>query len=255
MQSEQVNELAKALSQAQSELSAASKDGKNPHFNSEYATLESVLTASKPIHKYGLSLVQGGGFLGDTYGLWTTLLHSSGQWVKTFYKLAPEKNGPQSLKSANTYARRDALQSLLGIPEADDDAESAVDRSQTVTQSRVTPSAPRPSHTPVVETSPSSPPMFDQGEEIPNFEDLPKDKPQLKFTKMALPGDGTVKMKDCPVLKFSEAWTSKYFANAKSYAEWVRWSLKDKGKQSQNNLDFVQWGIASGNLEQNFLND
>ena len=46
-QSEQINELSKALSVAQSQMSFARKDSKNPFFKSSYADLSSVWDACR----------------------------------------------------------------------------------------------------------------------------------------------------------------------------------------------------------------
>jgi hypothetical protein len=50
MSNENNNELNKALAEAQSAVFAATKDAKNPHFNSRYATLAEVLnTVREPL--------------------------------------------------------------------------------------------------------------------------------------------------------------------------------------------------------------
>jgi hypothetical protein len=62
-------------------------------------------------------------------------MHVSGQWIESEFVLPIVKQDPQAAGSAITYARRYALQSIAGIPTADDDAESAMLRSeQTKTQ-------------------------------------------------------------------------------------------------------------------------
>ena len=53
-------------------------------------------------------------------------MHISGQWLEMEYTLPTVKKDPQASGSAITYARRYALQSIAGIPTADDDAESAM---------------------------------------------------------------------------------------------------------------------------------
>jgi uncharacterized protein (DUF3820 family) len=59
----------------------------------------------------------------------TTLLHSSGQWVRGVYPVNPIKNDPQAIGSAITYARRYALASIVGVvAEEDDDGEMAMGR-------------------------------------------------------------------------------------------------------------------------------
>ena len=57
--SPEIHELAAALAKAQSEMGTAARDGTNPHFGNQYATLASVLAACRgPLTKYQLSLVQ-----------------------------------------------------------------------------------------------------------------------------------------------------------------------------------------------------
>ena len=65
-------------------------------------------------------------------------MHVSGQWVESEFVLPIVKQDPQAAGSAITYARRYALQSIAGIPTADDDAESAMLRGEDITR-RISP--------------------------------------------------------------------------------------------------------------------
>lgn len=126
--SEQINEIAKALAAAQSEMKAAKKDATNPFFKSGYATLESVSDACLPaLNKHGIAVTQTTARLGDgsLVTLETTLIHSSGQWIGSVYPVHPTKNDPQSLGSAITYARRYSLAAIAGVTVSDDDGEAA----------------------------------------------------------------------------------------------------------------------------------
>jgi len=58
------------------------------------------------------------------------LMHKSGQWLQGEYLLPLDKVTPQGAGSAITYARRYALQSLVGIPSVDDDSELAMYRNE-----------------------------------------------------------------------------------------------------------------------------
>ncbi len=123
LQSGEINELAKAMAKAQGAMTAAKMDGSNPHYRSNYATLDSIWTAArKPLSDNGLSVVQQ--LLPDGI-LLTTLMHESGQWMKSYLKLNPIKNDPQGVGSALTYGRRQAFAAMVGIAQADDDAEGA----------------------------------------------------------------------------------------------------------------------------------
>jgi hypothetical protein len=132
-QSESITDLATALCLAQAEMGGAIKDSNNPFFKSSYADLTSVIKVIKePFARHGLSFVQlpvtsaGGNGIGVT----TMLMHSSGQWIQSEYLLPMDKVTPQGAGSAITYARRYALQSLVGIPSVDDDSEMAMYRNE-----------------------------------------------------------------------------------------------------------------------------
>ncbi|MAD28986.1 MAG: single-stranded DNA-binding protein [Woeseiaceae bacterium] len=125
--SEQVNELATALCKAQGDMGGAVKDSSNPFFKSSYADLTSVIKAIKqPFSDNGLSYTQFPVSNEHGVGVSTRLMHTSGQWLEMEYTLPTVKKDPQASGSAITYARRYALQSIAGIPTADDDAESAM---------------------------------------------------------------------------------------------------------------------------------
>jgi len=132
-QSESITDLATALCLAQAEMGGAIKDSNNPFFKSSYADLTSVIKVIKePFAKYGLSFVQlpvtSAG--GNGIGVSTMLMHKSGQWLQSEYLLPMDKVTPQGAGSAITYARRYALQSLVGIPSVDDDSELAMYRNE-----------------------------------------------------------------------------------------------------------------------------
>ena len=124
LQSDQVEELAKALVEAQRTLGLVKKDNTNPFFKSDYATLEAVIMATRgPLTDNGLALTQTM-LPGDI--LVTTLLHISGQWIRSYLQIKPSKNDPQGVGSAITYGRRYARAAMLGVTQADDDGEAAV---------------------------------------------------------------------------------------------------------------------------------
>ena len=128
MQSPDIGKLAEALSKAQSRMEGAKKDGNNPFFKSDYSTLFSVWQACRgPLTENSLSVTQTMG--GNGTGLvtvYTTLMHSSGQWVKSALSIIPGKAGPQELGSCITYLRRYALAAMVGLSPLDDDGEAAM---------------------------------------------------------------------------------------------------------------------------------
>ncbi len=132
MQSENINELTKALVMAQGEMMPAVKDSVNPFFKSKYADLASVVEASRPsLIKYGLCVMQTTTVSGDKNTLVTTLAHTSGQWIKSEILINPVKNDPQGLGAAMTYLRRYSYAAMVGVVTEDDDGETAVGRGQT----------------------------------------------------------------------------------------------------------------------------
>ena len=125
--SESINELATALCAAQSQMGGAVKDSANPFFKSSYADLTSVIKAIKqPFADNGLSYTQFPVNDDSGVGVSTRLMHISGQWLEMEYTLPTVKKDPQASGSCISYARRYALQSIAGIPTAEDDAESAM---------------------------------------------------------------------------------------------------------------------------------
>ena len=151
-QSEEIGELAKALSKMQSVLGGTAKSKNNPFFKSKYSSLEDVWDAIRePLTDNGLSVVQTNRHGRETATTifkteWvpdikksipvavvgedrivsvvisTTLLHTSGQWISGELELVPLKNDPQALGSAITYGRRYGLAAITGVYQEDDDA-------------------------------------------------------------------------------------------------------------------------------------
>ncbi|MFP3859259.1 MAG: ERF family protein [Bacteroidales bacterium] len=128
-QSQEINELVKALSKAQAQMKGAKQDSKNPHFKSDYADLTSVWTACKgALTDEGLAIMQTIEYVESKILLVTTLAHSSGQWIKSFMPVMAVKMDPQGIGSALTYARRYALAAMVGVCPEDDDGETAMGR-------------------------------------------------------------------------------------------------------------------------------
>lgn len=129
-QSEQINELAKALCKCQSEMTFAVKDSLNPHFKSRYADLSAVWDAIRtPLTANGLSISQTMGIASDGRTVMISILmHISGQWIKSEIPVINEKNTCQSQGSGITYARRYALAALVGCVQDDDDGNEATSK-------------------------------------------------------------------------------------------------------------------------------
>lgn len=136
--SETITSIAPALHKAQSQMKDAKRDGDNPMFRSNYATLESVLDAVRgPLHANGLAVMQSPEGDGETLRIVTRIMHTSGEWIEGDFAMKPipakldrSEAGaraitPQAMGSAVTYARRYALSSLLGLGSDDDDGNAA----------------------------------------------------------------------------------------------------------------------------------
>lgn len=128
--SDEIKDLATALSKAQAEFHTADLNKINPYFKSSYADLLSIVAASRPaLTKHGLSVTQE--VSNDDLGaLWciTELMHNSGQWKLSRFRMVPPKNDIQAISSYNTYVKRMCYASLIGVVtgDEDDDGEIAV---------------------------------------------------------------------------------------------------------------------------------
>lgn len=125
--SEETSELFKAMSAFQSEVKQPKKDANNPFFKSKYVPLENVIDAIHTVgSKHGLSEMTYPAISenGLEYGVGVVITHLSGQYIQfPPVTLKPDKNTPQGVGAAMTYARRYALSSAFGIAsETDDDA-------------------------------------------------------------------------------------------------------------------------------------
>lgn len=129
MQSENIAELAAALSKAQASITGALKDSANPFFKSKYADLAACWDACrKQLTDNGLSVIQTTDIVADTVVVRTTLAHASGQWISGVLPVKAKDDGPQAQGSGITYARRYALAAIVGLAQIDDDAEAAQGR-------------------------------------------------------------------------------------------------------------------------------
>lgn len=136
--SQSIGKLADALNKAQNQMEKAKKDSNNPFFKSKYADLSSVWDACKDaVLSNGFCVMQplaGTDAKGNTL-IVTMLVHTSGEWVKGVLPMPATKSDPQSVGSAITYGRRYSLAAMLNVMLEDDDAESAMGRSQSQSKS------------------------------------------------------------------------------------------------------------------------
>ena len=135
--SEQLNELATALSKAQGEISDAEKSSDNPFFKSKYADLAEVLGQIRPIFSAnGLSIIQLPSLEAEGHvAVNTMLLHSSGQWVQDAMSMPVQgKNVAQESGSVITYMRRYAAAAVAGIAQVDTDANQAAKKGEALSE-------------------------------------------------------------------------------------------------------------------------
>lgn len=134
-QSEQIAQLATALSKAQAMMAGAKKDALNTHLKSKYADLASTWEACRDaLTRHELAVLQSPRSEVTSEGLAvivdTVLMHASGEWVSGSLLVPVTKPDAQGVGSAITYARRYALSAFAGIaPEDDDGAAASAPRS------------------------------------------------------------------------------------------------------------------------------
>ena len=124
--SDKIDKLAGALAKAQGEMDGATSSSTNPFFNSSYADLHTVISSAVPyLSKYGLAVSQGNEIIPGAVCVTTTLIHESGQWLRSKIKLPMDKVNAQGVGSATTYGRRYGLAAMVGIAQFDDDGSAS----------------------------------------------------------------------------------------------------------------------------------
>jgi len=126
--SESISKIAAALVAFSSEVKSIAHDSENPHFKSQYTSLDHMIDETKPIlAKNGLSVMQFPGGDGDRITVRTMILHNSGEWIESEpLILKPVKLDPQGAGSAITYARRYSYAAALSLSLGDDDDANSV---------------------------------------------------------------------------------------------------------------------------------
>jgi len=122
--SESIKNIATAMQVFHEEMNSIPKTADNPFFKSKYVPLDKILTAIKnPLKKANLTFMQ---FPTGENELETIILHESGEWMSSAFKMKPVKQDPQAYGSVITYQRRYALSAILGLnTDPDDDGNSA----------------------------------------------------------------------------------------------------------------------------------
>ena len=127
--SETFKTLGAAMLKVQSAVSGVTKDSKNDHFKSKYASLENVVSAIRPAClEAGLLVTQAAGAPteGGLVQVETLLIHTeSGEWMRVVLPMPVTKADAQGVGSAITYACRYSLMAMFNIPPVDDDGNAA----------------------------------------------------------------------------------------------------------------------------------
>ena len=126
-----VYNLRSAMLEFQKLSVTAKKDGKNPHFRSNYSKLESVIEAVNQGNQFGLFFTQEievKNYQRDIVVV-TTVRHIDDD--NTYVSKLPillddvSMKNPQKIGSAIAYAKRYTLQAVYGLPSEDDDGNEA----------------------------------------------------------------------------------------------------------------------------------
>ena len=126
--SEKVDKLLPALLEAQRAIEYAHKDGTNPHFQSTYPTLTSLIDAVKPhYNKANVLIVQGAITTGEPWVEMATrfIECESGQWCETSFGLTPNDGKAHAMTGGSTYCSRYSLRALALVGADDDDGNAA----------------------------------------------------------------------------------------------------------------------------------
>jgi len=109
-------------------IEGVTKDSRNPHFKNSYISLTKLLDVVLPVLTgKGLVLIQTPTTVVGGPGLRTAIVDvDTGETVEGEVPLMLERDNPQGLGSAITYARRYALMSMLAlVADEDDDGQAA----------------------------------------------------------------------------------------------------------------------------------
>ncbi len=121
-QSEQIGELAKALSKFQGQMECVAGSDANPYYKTKYAKLHVIRDAIRiPLSQNELSVIHSPQYENGIDLLETILMHSSGQWKRSVIHVRTAKPDCQSLGAGLTYTQRQALCCILGLATFEDD--------------------------------------------------------------------------------------------------------------------------------------
>lgn len=132
--SEKIDLVIAALIKAKQEFKPLKKTAENPFYKSKYSTLSDVIESTdEALAKNGLTIAQVSRMENGVMLLETILAHTSGQYIAGEYPVvSKDPQDAQKIGASCSYARRYALQAILGCTAEDDDAQTAVQPAQNV---------------------------------------------------------------------------------------------------------------------------
>ena len=125
-----MKELAKALLAARKEMGKLINNAKNPHYRSNYATLDEVIrVAQEPLANAGICVLESTAVISESNMTVQKLelreVESGDSHQSTLPLICKDPSNPQQLKSAQTYARRMLWTAAAGLAPEDDDGNAA----------------------------------------------------------------------------------------------------------------------------------
>jgi hypothetical protein len=114
--------LIKALVKFQGKVKPVKKDSENPHFKSDYASLEAfIISCQALLSECGLAFVAIPSADGNAVTITGRVCHESGEVMEGILKLTARDGSPQSIGSALSYGRRYLFSSMLNVPTIGED--------------------------------------------------------------------------------------------------------------------------------------
>lgn len=121
-----IEDLMKAFAKAQADMEGAVKGSTNPHFKSKYADLAEVISVVKEAFmKHGLCFIQPTDITEKGDWVVRTRVYLGALYFEGITPIIVRGSTAQDYGAALTYARRQGLQSLVGVPAEDDDGNRA----------------------------------------------------------------------------------------------------------------------------------
>jgi len=162
--SENIAELAVALSKAQGQIEDATKDGINPAFRSKYADLAAYRAVIRePLAVNDLAIMQLPRTRPGYVEVETILVHKSGEFVSETLEIPVSKFDAHGIGSGITYGRRYGLMSILCLAAVDDDGNAAVEKAPAQPAKKAEPTTPKMSKKEITELAALMQSVAEQG--------------------------------------------------------------------------------------------